>query len=89
MSEALEEIASQIKEIICDDIGIDFEEIQDSTLLLSSGLVDSFTFVSVVTFIESDYNIEFSQEELVLENFDTINAIKMVLESKKISVLET
>ncbi|MFQ5901194.1 MAG: acyl carrier protein [Thermodesulfobacteriota bacterium] len=43
--------------------------------LLSSGLIDSTGIFELVSFLEKEFNIEVSDEEIVPENFETINNI--------------
>jgi len=53
----------------------DDEEIDADTPLISSGIVDSFSMVSLKRFLESKYNITLSDEEATPETFDTVRSI--------------
>jgi len=53
-----------------DDIKID-----DDTPLISSGIVDSFSMVSLKVFLEKKYDIKLPDEEATPEAFDTVNSI--------------
>ncbi|MEZ4629935.1 MAG: acyl carrier protein [Deinococcales bacterium] len=75
MKRTYDDLGLQIKTLISDETGIDVDEIDNNTALLSSGLVDSFAFVAVLSLIEFEYGIEFSPSELTIENFDTIDSI--------------
>ena len=51
--------------------------------LLDSGLIDSAGIFDLVTFIESTFGVEISDEEIVPEHFDTIRAIAAFVDSKR------
>ena len=50
-------------------------KITDDTPLISSGIVDSFSMVSLKVFLEKKYNIKLPDEEATPEAFDTVNSI--------------
>lgn len=58
-------------------------EIKDDEDLLLSGLVDSLGVVRLVAFIESELHITVPPEDVVLENFQTINAIAEYLHQRQ------
>jgi len=59
-----------------EDIGID-------SPLISSGIVDSFSMVSLKTFLERKYKISIPDEKASPEAFDTVRSIaKIVMELK-------
>jgi acyl carrier protein len=53
-----------------DDIEVEFD-----TPLISSGIVDSFSMVSLKAFLEKKYNISLPDNEATPEAFDTVNSI--------------
>lgn len=60
------------------------KKIDHSVSLLGTGIIDSMGTLELISFLESKYNIRFDDEELVAENFDSIEKIKEFL-SKKIN----
>lgn len=50
-------------------------EIDSDTPLISSGLVDSFSMVSLKVFLEKKYSIRLPDDEATPEAFDTVNSI--------------
>jgi len=50
-------------------------ELDENTPLISSGIVDSFSMVSLKRFLEKKYNISISDEEASAEAFDTVKNI--------------
>jgi len=53
----------------------DDEEIGYDTPLISSGIVDSFSMVSLKVFLEKKYKISLPDNEATPEAFDTVNSI--------------
>ena len=50
--------------------------------LVENGVLDSLAIFQVVTFLEDRYQIEIDDEELVPENFETINDIVRIVTAK-------
>ena len=50
-------------------------EVKDDTPLISGGIVDSFSMVSLKLFLEGTYNIKIPDEKASPEAFDTVNSI--------------
>lgn len=75
-------LSEQIIELISEEVGMEPEEISDETPLLSSGLVDSFSFVTILSIIEETAGVELDPSELTLENFDNLNAIKLFVNER-------
>ncbi|MFP4458847.1 MAG: phosphopantetheine-binding protein [Candidatus Zixiibacteriota bacterium] len=62
----------------------DEEEIDVDSPLISSGIVDSFSMVSLKTFLERKYDISIPDEKASPEAFDTVTKIaKVVREHQK------
>jgi acyl carrier protein len=64
------------KEYLEEDSGMDVTE---TTPLISSGIVDSFSMVSLKTFLEKKFNIKIPDEKATPEAFDTVNNIIKLL----------
>jgi 2-hydroxymuconate-semialdehyde hydrolase len=50
-------------------------EIDENTPLMSSGLIDSLSIVSLVAFIDKKYGVKIPDEKGTVENFETITKI--------------
>lgn len=50
-------------------------QIRDSDALLESGIVDSMGVLQVVTFIEKEFSIQIADDDLLPDNFQTIDRI--------------
>ena len=57
------------------DLGVDITRISASAPLFSSGLIDSFALVSLMTFIETEENMRISPSDVTLDNLDSIERI--------------
>jgi acyl carrier protein len=51
------------------------DEINDDTLIFKEGLFDSMGFVSLITYLEDEFKITTQNQDLVEENFESINSI--------------
>lgn len=65
----MEELKQILEEIRPD---IDFET---ATALIDDGVLDSFDIISIVGELNMNYNIEINVEDLLPENFNTMEAI--------------
>lgn len=72
MDEMKMAVLEYVKDEYVDD---EDEEVTLETPLISSGLVDSFSMVSLKTFVEKKYGIKLPDEEATPEAFDTVNSI--------------
>lgn len=61
------------------------EEVNESTPLISSGIVDSFSMVSLKTFLEKKFNIKIPDEKATPEVFDTVSSIINLLKEFNIT----
>jgi acyl carrier protein len=59
-------------------------ELKDDTPLISSGIVDSFSMVSLKMYLEEELGIKMTDEEASTEAFDSVNSI-LVLVNKKLA----
>lgn len=57
--------------------------IEDDELLIESGIIDSLAVLKLVSAIEERFRIEVLDEELIPENFQTVNDIIKLIESKQ------
>lgn len=58
--------------------------INENTMLITSGYMESFDVISMLTVYEEAFGIELSLENIKLEDFDTITGIeKVILNAKK------
>lgn len=52
--------------------------------LLGSGLIDSLGIMKLIQFIETSYEVKIPPEDMVIENFITVEAIENYLQTLKV-----
>lgn len=57
-------------------------ELEPDTKLLQSGLVDSLSLFVVTNFIEDNYAITIENDEITLENFESLQAMESFILKK-------
>ena len=57
------------------NFGLQHDELGASDPLFSSGLLDSFSMVQLVMFVEGEAGVRLNPEDITLDNFDTIGSI--------------
>lgn len=72
-----------IAEYICTNFGVDDDDINEHTSLFSSGILDSFNMVELITFIEQETKIKFGILDLNMDNLDSLNSIISFVEKKQ------
>ncbi len=78
MADVKDEILEFIKEEYLEDE--DDVEINYGSPLISSGIVDSFSMVSLKRYLEQKFNIEIPNARATAEAFDSINNIVKLLQ---------
>jgi D-alanine--poly(phosphoribitol) ligase subunit 2 len=80
-----DEIKDKIREYVVDEYVEEGEdvEVKDDTPLISGGLVDSFSMVSLKLFLETEYDIKIPDERATAETFDTVDAIAALVREYK------
>lgn len=57
-------------------------EIGPNTSLISSGILDSLSLIRLINFVEDHFNLVVEDEEVVPDNFETINALGALISTK-------
>lgn len=52
-------------------------------LLISSGLIDSFSLMDVALFVEDTFGVRIDDTELNADSFDNLNQLAALIESRK------
>ena len=68
---------------LSDELAIDATNLSAGTPLFSSGLVDSFAFVSLLAHIESESGFQIEPTDINLDNFDSIERILAYVDGVK------
>jgi len=58
------------------------ENITDTYPLIETGIIDSLGILKLLSFLEEKFNIHIMDEELIPENFDTVQSISSLIKGK-------
>jgi len=78
---------NELKQVIRDYIVKEYLEegddrqITEDTLLITGGIVDSFSMVSLKRFLENKYKIQIPDDKATPEAFDSVNKITSLVET--------
>jgi len=76
------ETKNKVKGYILKETLADVSHIEDDTLIFESGLLDSMGLLFLIEFLKEEFGITTKDDELVVENFESINSIVAFIESK-------
>jgi len=76
-------ILDYIKNEYIDEDEADEVELDENTTLISSGIVDSFSMVSLKRFLEKKYSISIPDDQATPEAFNTVASIIQLVEKFK------
>lgn len=74
------EVKDKVKKFLARFIGS--KEIGDDDNIFAMGIVNSLFAMQLVIFVEQEFNIAITNEELDIDNFSTINAMCSLIEKK-------
>lgn len=77
------ETKSKIRDYILESTFDDVENITDDTLIFEKGVLDSMGLLFLIEFLKEEFGVTTNDDELVVENFESINNIVAFLESKQ------
>jgi acyl carrier protein len=77
------DIESTLKKYIHDEILVGSSDpLGNDDSLIDSGIIDSLSLLRLMSFIEKQFNIQIDDQEVVGDNFQTINVMKSFIEGK-------
>jgi acyl carrier protein len=76
-------IKQKVIEYIGKNTHINIQKVTPQTLLFKEGIFDSMAFVLLIDYIEQAFDIKPVDEDLVEENFESIEAITKYIQRKK------
>ena len=84
MAQDIREIKNSVRNFIAERFlkNSKNKELNDSTPLISGGIMDSISTMQLVTFLEKTYNFEFQAHEVDRDNLDSIEVIANFVVSK-------
>lgn len=60
--------------------------VSDDESLLEAGVIDSAAMVDLIAFLEKSYSISIDEDDMVPENFDSIEAIVAYVAGKQVTL---
>lgn len=79
----MESITNRIRSFIKNEILLTHEEISSEVHLIESGMIDSISLMKLLTYIEGDFSVQFSEDDFNIENFSTIDKICRIVKEKQ------
>lgn len=75
--------SDKIRVFLQQDLGLNVEAINKDSPLFSSGIIDSFALVSLMTMLEDEGGIRISPADVNVQNLDSIEKMLSFVESKR------
>lgn len=77
-------VASSIQQFILTEIGADAsrQSLDPNADLIEQRIIDSLAILKLVAFLESSFGIKVEDEDIVPENFQTLNSLAAFVERK-------
>jgi acyl carrier protein len=76
-------VKEKVRTYILQAVYVDKEKINNDSLIFKEGYFDSMGFMVLITFIEEEFGIKTNDDDLLEENFESINAITDFIIRKK------
>lgn len=78
----MSEVKLKIRTFLADELEVDTANLKDGEAMFTSGLVDSYALIELLSFLESElgYTVDFG--ELDVEDFDTIDSLDKLVSSQ-------
>jgi acyl carrier protein len=83
MADEITQIEQEVIEYVATNTHTDADKITPKRMLFKEGIFDSMAFVLLIDFIEQNFGIKPGDEDLVEENFESIEAITKYIQRKK------
>ena len=74
-----------IKKFLCENFNLAESDLDEKTELFATGILDSFSMLDLVSYIEESAGIKFGILDLNLDNLSTIEKILAYLSKKKVT----
>jgi acyl carrier protein len=77
-------VMTDLEKFLIEEIAVEAEKksLTPDEDLLSQGIIDSLGIMKLVAFIETNFKIKVSNDDIVPENFQNLNALKAFVEKK-------
>ena len=75
-------VTDKVKAYVLEETFADGGKINNETLVFKEGFFDSMGFVKLVSYLENEFRIRITDDDLVETNFESINAISNFISNK-------
>jgi acyl carrier protein len=75
------DVRDTIHGFIRDEVGLSDDDMRDDIPLLG-GLVDSLELMKLISFIEEEFDIALSDDDITIEHFRTIGTVERLVRSR-------
>lgn len=75
--------SSAIRTYLAETQHVEMSGVSEDTVLFSSGLIDSFAMIDLVSFIEQDLGVTMKPSDITLDNLDTLGRIVAFINARK------
>lgn len=75
-------VTDKVKAYVLEETFADGGKIDNETMVFKEGYFDSMGFVKLVSYLENEFRIRITDEDLVETNFESINAISNFVSKK-------
>jgi acyl carrier protein len=78
------DVINELEKFLLSEVAVDMDKksLAPDENLITQGIIDSMGILKLVSFMESTFAIKINNEEIVPENFQTLNALKEFVEKK-------
>lgn len=77
------DIRQEINNYLVAELASERESFAPDENLLAQGIIDSMGILSLVAFMETRFGIKASEDDMVPENFETLEALRAFVERKR------
>ena len=79
----MHQIQEDVRQFVTDDFLFDSSsQFADDDSFIEKGLIDSMGILRLITFVEKKYAIRVLEEELITENWDSVERVAMFVQKK-------
>ena len=75
--------SDSLKQYLAERMGLDKASLEDETPLFSSNLLDSFSMVDLIMFIEKESGVSLNPTDVSLDNLDSIERILRFVDTRR------
>jgi acyl carrier protein len=77
------DIRQEIHDYLVRELAAERDSFAPDENLLAQGIIDSMGILKLVTFLETRFGIKTSEEDMIPENFETLETLRAFVERKR------